>query len=142
MENYFTLLTDLSAEKTAELINSAKTHPKQAKVLLGKAIVAQFYDETSAQAAAAEFDKVFAQGQLPDEIPTKTVPADPTTVSKLLVFCDLTSSSSEAKRMVKQSAVSIDGEKINDPNAEITPADGTVVQVGKRKFIRLELAGD
>ncbi len=142
MENYFTLLTDLPAGKITDLLNPDKTHPKEAKVLLGKAIVAQFYDEEIAALAEAQFDKVFAQGQLPDEIPTKTVPADPTTVSKLLVFCDLTSSSSEAKRMVKQSAVSIDGEKINDPNAEITPADGTVVQVGKRKFIRLELAGD
>jgi len=139
MENYFTLLTDLPAGKITDLLNPDKTHPKEAKVLLGKTIVAQFYDKTSAQAAAAEFDKVFAQGQLPDEIPTKTVPADPTTVSKLLVFCDLTSSSSEAKRMVKQSAVSIDGEKINDPNAEITPADGMVVQVGKRKFAKLRV---
>ena len=68
MENYFTLLTDLPAEKIAELIDPEKTHPKEAKVLLGKKIVAQFYDEAAADAAAEEFEKVFAKGQLPDEI--------------------------------------------------------------------------
>ena len=72
----------------------------------------------------------------------KTVVAEPTAVSKLLFACDLTSSTSEAKRMVRQSAVSIDGNKVTDPNEEIIPWDGMVIQVGKRKFIQLELAGD
>jgi len=142
MENYFTLLTDFETKKIAELVDPDKTHPKEAKVLLGKTIVTQFYDEMMAESAAAEFDKVFAQGQLPDDIPKRRVAADPTIVSKLLLACDLTSSSSEAKRMVKQSAVSIDGKKISDPSMEIIPADGTVIQVGKRKFVRLEIAGD
>jgi tyrosyl-tRNA synthetase len=144
MENYFTLLTDLPGEKIAELTDAAKTHPKEAKVLLGKTIVSQFYDDKAAEAAAAEFDKVFADGQLPDDMPQKTVAAEPTVVSKLLFACDLTSSTSEAKRMVKQSAVSIDGKKISNPNEEITPWDGMVIQVGKRKFVRLEIeiAGD
>ncbi|HEW79716.1 MAG TPA: tyrosine--tRNA ligase, partial [Phycisphaerales bacterium] len=66
MENYFTLLTDLSADKIAELVNPDRTHPKEAKVLLGKTIVAQFYNDATAQLAAAKFDKVFAQRQLPD----------------------------------------------------------------------------
>jgi tyrosyl-tRNA synthetase len=61
MENYFTLLTDLPAEKIAELIDPSKTHPKQAKVTLGKMIVAQFHDDSAAEAAAAHFDQVFAQ---------------------------------------------------------------------------------
>ena len=140
MENYFTLLTKFEVAKIAELVNPDKTHPKQAKVLLGKTIVAQFYNQAAADAAAAEFDKVFAQGQLPDDIPEVEISAEPIMASKLLVHCKLVSSSSEAKRMIKtQLAVSVDGDKINDPNAEITPADGMVIQVGKRKFARLKV---
>jgi len=139
MENYFTLLTDLPAEKIAELIDPAKTHPKERKVLLGKMIVSQFYGEDAAEAAAAEFEKVFARGQLPDEIPGIEISAEPIAASKLLLACKLVSSGGEAKRMIKQSAASIDGEKLTDPNAEITPKDGAVIRVGKRKFARLKI---
>jgi len=138
MENYFTLLTDLPAEKIAELVNPDKIHPKEAKVLLGKTIVAQFYNEATAQLAAAQFDKVFAQGQLPDDMPEIEIATDPIMASKLLLFCKLVSSGSEAKRMIKQSAVSIDGSKIDDPNAEITPRNGMVIQVGKRRFAKIK----
>ena len=139
MENYFTLLTDLPSEKIAELVSPDKTHPKQAKVLLGKTIVAQFYDQSTAQNAVAEFDKVFAQGQLPDEIPEVEIPTKPIVASKLLLACKLVSSGGEAKRMIKQSAAGIDGKKLKDPNAEITPKDGMVIRVGKRKFARIKV---
>ena len=138
MENYFTLLTDFPLDKVAELVNPDKTHPKEAKVLLGKTIVAQFYDQTAAEAAAAEFDRVFAQKNLPDEIPQVEMPAQPIAASKLLLACGLVPSGSEAKRMIKQGAVEIDGTKIDDPNAEITPEDGMTIQVGKRKFAKLK----
>ncbi len=138
MENYFTLLTDLPAEKIAELINPAKTHPKEAKVLLGKTIVAQFYGDKNAQLAAEQFDKVFAQRQLPDDIPQILISAEPIMASKLLVHCKLVPSSSEAKRMINQGAVTIDGGKITDPNEQITTRDGMVIQVGKRRFVRLK----
>jgi len=139
MENYFTLLTDLSDEKIAELINPDKTHPKEAKVLLGKMLVEQFYDKSAAESAAEQFDKVFAQKQLPDEIPEFEVSKESVATKKLLLLCKLVDTGGEAKRMIKQSAVSIDGEKIADPNAQITPADGMVVQVGKRRFARLKV---
>jgi tyrosyl-tRNA synthetase len=139
MENYFTLLTDQTSERIEELVNSDKTHPKQAKVLLGKTIVSQFYNESAAQNAAEEFDKVFAQGRLPDEIPDVDIPAGPVAASKLLLHCKLVSSGGEAKRMIKQSAAVIDGTKLDDPHAEITPKDGMVIRVGKRKFARLKV---
>ena len=140
MENYFTLLTDLPTEKIAELTNPDKTHPKEAKVLLGKTIVSEFYNDSTAQLAAAEFDKVFAQGQLPNDIPEVEIAAEPIMASKLLVYCKLLESTSEAKRMIRtQSAVSINGNKINDPNAEITPTDGMIIQVGKRKFAKIKV---
>ena len=139
MENYFTLLTDQPSEKITDFVNPDKTHPKEAKVLLGKTIVTQFYNESASAAAAAEFDKVFAQGQLPDEIPEIEIAAGPIPAGKLLLACKLVSSGGEAKRMIKQAAVIIDAEKIDDPNKQIAPADGMVVQVGKRKFARLKV---
>ncbi len=140
MENYFTLLTDLTTGEIAELLDPVKTHPKQAKVFLGKTIVSQFYDDQAAERSAAEFDKVFARGQLPDDIPEVKITAEPIMASKLLVHCKLVSSGSEAKRMIKkQSAVSINDSKISDPNAEITPTDGMIIQVGKRRFAKLRV---
>jgi len=139
MENYFTLLTDLPTEKIAELVAPDRTHPKEAKVLLGKTIVAQFYDETAADAAAAEFDKVFAQKQLPDEIPEVEISAEPIMASKLLLLCKLVSTGGEAKRMIKQGGAGIDGQKLTDPNAKIIPKDAMIIRVGKRKFAKLKV---
>jgi tyrosyl-tRNA synthetase len=139
MENYYTLLTDLDDAKIAELIDPSKTHPKEAKVLLGKMIVKQFYNEATAEIAAAEFDNVFAQNKLPDDIPDVEIAAEPITAAKLLLRCKLVASGGDAKRMIKQSAASIDDKKLSDPNAEITPVDGMIVRVGKRKFAKLKL---
>jgi tyrosyl-tRNA synthetase len=139
MENYFTLLTDLPMERIAELTNPGKTHPKEAKVLLGKTIVAQLHGPKAAEAAVAEFEKVFAKGQLPDEMPEFALSAVPVSVKNLLTACKLVETGGEAKRMVQQGGVSIDGQKAADPNTEITPYDGMVVQVGKRRFARLRV---
>ena len=140
MENYFTLLTDFPMDRVAELVNPDKTHPKEAKVLLGKTIITQFYGQAAAEAAAAEFNRVFAQKNLPDEIPQVEIPAQRIMASKLLLACKLVPSGSEAKRMIKQGAAEIDGNRIDDPNLEITPKDGMVIQVGKRKFAKLKVS--
>jgi tyrosyl-tRNA synthetase len=140
MENYFTLLTDFPMDKVAELVNPDKTHPKEAKIILGKAVVTQFYDETTADASAAEFDKVFAQRQLPDNIPKVEIAQTTAISSAQLVFrCKLVSSGSEAKRMIAQSAVTIDGRKVTDPNEQIIPTNGMILQVGKRKVAQITI---
>ncbi|MCJ7728823.1 MAG: tyrosine--tRNA ligase [Sedimentisphaerales bacterium] len=140
MENYFTLLTDLPTERIAEMTNPQKTHPKEAKVLLAKTIVSQFYDCRAADTAAEQFDKVFAQKQLPDEMPEFKLPAEPISVKQLLLACRLVETGGEAKRMCTQFAVTIDGQKITDPNAQITPTTGMTIQVGKRKFARITIS--
>jgi len=139
MENYFTLLTNLPTEKITELVNPDKTHPKETKVLLGKKIITQFYDKKTADRAATHFDRVFAKGQLPDEIPEFTTANKPISVKQLLLICKLVETGGEAKRMVQQDAVSIDGNKISDPNIEINPKSGMVIQVGKRKFVKIKV---
>jgi tyrosyl-tRNA synthetase len=139
MENYFTLLTSIPAEEITEIVNPDKTHPKQAKVRLGKTIVAQFHGDEAAESAAAEFDKVFSQGQLPDEIPEFALAAEPISIKRLLLACKLVEAGGEAKRMCAQSAVSIDKKKMTDPNAQVTPADGMTIQVGKRRFAKVRI---
>jgi len=138
MKNYFTLLTDIPTEKIAELTNTQKTHPKGAKILLGKTIVNQFYHAQAADAAADHFEKVFAQNQLPNEIAEITLPRSPGTATTLLTeVYDI--SSSEAKRMVKQGGVKINGKNVNDPNELITREDGMIIQFGKRKIKKIKL---
>jgi tyrosyl-tRNA synthetase len=156
MENYFTLLTDLPTEKINELVNPNKTHPKEAKVLLAKIIVEQFHGNSSTPIdsaitpsenevptisahTAAEFDRVFAKKQLPTDLPVVEMKPDTVSVKQLLLFCKLVTTGGEAKRLAAQSAVSINGEKITDPNKQITPADGMIIQVGKRKFAKIRV---
>lgn len=137
MENYYTLLTDVDSAKIKELVNPEKTHPKEAKVLLGKIIVTQFYNEAAGEAAAAEFEKVFAQKQLPEDMPEVKISFEPIAAAKLLVQCGLVASGGEAKRLVSQGGMSINGEKISDPNKLVSPESGMVVRAGKLKFAKL-----
>jgi tyrosyl-tRNA synthetase len=139
MANYYTLLTDLPAERIAELVNPGKTHPKEAKVLLAKTIITQLRDASCVDAAAAHFDKVFAHKELPDEMPVIALPAEAVMASKLVLACGLVGSGGEAKRMIAQGGVSVDGRKVADPNEMIAPVTGMVVQVGRRKFAKLRV---
>ena len=139
MENYFTLITDVEPEKIKELTDPVKTHPKEAKVMLGKMIVTQFYGEKTGQAAADNFENVFVQNKLPDDMPEIEITADPVTASKLLLQCGLVDTGGEGKRAIKQGGAKINDEKLTDPNQQITPEDGMVIQVGKRKFAKLKV---
>ncbi|MFA6187239.1 MAG: tyrosine--tRNA ligase [Phycisphaerae bacterium] len=137
MDNYYTLLTDIPTEKIKELVDPNKTHPKLAKVLLGKIIVAQFYNEATAEVAAAEFEKIFAQKQLPDDMPEISISAEPIAAAKLVVQCGLVETGGEAKRLIAGGGFTIDGEKIADANQMIMPKDGMILKAGKRKFAKL-----
>jgi tyrosyl-tRNA synthetase len=137
MENYYTLLTDIPAEKIKELVDSQKTHPKQAKVFLGKTVIKQFYDEAAGETAAAEFENVFAQKQMPQDIPEVKISPEPIAAAKLLTACNLVASGGEAKRLIAGGGMSIDSEKVTDPNKLITPVKGMIVRAGKLKFAKL-----
>ncbi|MHC4286087.1 MAG: tyrosine--tRNA ligase [Planctomycetota bacterium] len=128
MENYFTLLTDFTTEQISGFVDQ-DWHPKEAKIKLANATVSTYYNEATAKAAAAEFDKVFAQGQLPDDIPEVVIADSAISVKQLLLSCKLVETGGEAKR----------SNKASDPNAQISPTDGMVIQVGKRRFAKLKL---
>jgi len=134
MDNYFTLLTALPRERIDELVDPDRTHPREAKATLGKAIVTQYHDEAAAAAAAAEFDRVFSQHNVPTDMPEIVVESGPIGLVQLITSAGFAKSNGEARRLIQQNAVSLDGEKIADVDATVEPADGAVLKVGKRRF--------
>jgi tyrosyl-tRNA synthetase len=143
MRKYYELLTSVPMEEVAKLLSS-ETHPRAAKVRLAREIVTLYYNEPSATAAAEEFDRVFAQGTLPDEVPVVELAEDKLTAGKMWVVKVLTElalakSSGEARRLVEQGGVYFDGKRMNNVEAEISVKDGMVVQVGRRKFACVKL---
>ena len=142
MGNYFTLLTDVPPDEITGLMDADKMHPRQAKATLARAIVATYHGEPEAEAAAAEFDRVFSRRQTPSEMPEITLPPARTKMGivELVVKAGFASSNSEAGRLVKQNAVSVDGEKIAGIETVVDLKAGQVLRVGRRKFgkIRFE----
>jgi len=141
MRDYYTLLTDLPLPDVDALLAG---HPRAAKARLAREIVAFYHTPDAAQAAADEFDRVFRQGELPDEIPQHRLqPADlddgKAWIVPLAVAAGLAPSTSQARRLVKQGAVSIDGTRIDDIEARLALRGGEILRVGKRRFAQLLL---
>jgi len=138
MKNYFTLLTPLADEQIDEVL---KEHPRTAKDRLGRLIVEQFHDTRAAEAASAEFTRRFAEKQLPSDIETHTVEAGEHPIAELIVSVGFASSKSEARRLVKQGAVSFADEKVNDPTGQVNvTAEPAVLKVGKRRICHVVAA--
>ena len=139
MANYFTLLTDLPTAQIADLCNGEKTHPRQAKEVLGKMIVAQFHGPAAADEAAAEFVRVFSQKQVPADMPEVRPTSATMNIVDLVVLAGFADSKSKARRLVEQNAVSLDDTKINDVKASVELRAGQVLRVGKLSFGRIVL---
>lgn len=137
MWRYFTLLSFEPEATIANLQNEVTEgrNPRDVKVLLAKEIVARFHSNSAATEAEQRFTARFSQGILPEDLPTQTLTTDQTEIplANILKEAQLVASTSEALRMIKQSAVKIDGEKISN-NLPI-PSDGVsrLLQVGKRR---------
>jgi tyrosyl-tRNA synthetase len=139
MWRWFTLLSFRPESEIAALRREVEggRNPKDAKVLLAKEITARFHGAAAAEAAAEDFQRR-ASGGVPDEIPELTLVGAPLAIGSLLKQAGLAPSTSEALRLVEQGGVRIDGAVISDKGLKV--AAGTcVVQVGKRKFVRLTL---
>jgi tyrosyl-tRNA synthetase len=135
----FRSLDDIAGLKTAV---AGGMNPRDAKFELGVEIVARFHDDAAAEAAKQEFISRFQQGAMPDDIPEKSLASQEGQLglAHLLKGADLVSSTSEAFRMIKQGAVRIDGERIEDRSLQIKAGSTHIYQVGKRKFARVTLA--
>lgn len=142
MFRYFSLLTDLSTREIDQLKNDVETgalHPKEVKKRLARELTARFHSEEAALAAEQNFEKVFQKGGVPEDLPVfECNQSEPIPLPNLLADADLVKSTSEARRMIKQSAVSINGEKVTDVKKEISPAEGELlIKVGKRRFCQV-----
>ncbi len=141
MSNYFTLLTDMSESKIRDMVDPAKTHPRKAKAQLGRMIVTQYYDAQAGQAASDEFDRVFAAKENPTDMPEVPVSCDKMGIRELLTSSGFAASGGEARRLIEQNAVTIDGEKVNKIDAVVELRSGQVLRVGKRRFGKIVVKG-
>ncbi len=143
MFRYYELLSSLSMQEINALqqsVQKGKIHPKQVKIQLAMELVARFHGHAAAEAARTRFEAQFTRGEVPDDIPEYTVPEN---MNKTCVFlprvlkeAGLVKSASEARRLIKQGAVTMDGEKVRVDEVPV-PEGGAVLKVGKRRFLRL-----
>jgi tyrosyl-tRNA synthetase len=146
MLRYYELLSHISTESLEKLKRDMKEgsiNPKHAKEDLGVELVKRYWGEEEALKARGEFSSVFKEGQLPEDIPlAKLKWQEPERwIADIMKEGGLAKSTSEAMRLVKQGGVKVDGEKLNDPKANLTRGE-YLIQVGKRKFLRVVPAND
>ncbi len=144
MWKYRLLLTDLGAdeiEAERKRVKAGAKHPMEAKKELAGEIVTEFHSAADAAAARKEFERVFSAGRLPQEIPEIVVhpSGDTMLLSKVLVEGGLAASNSDARRLIQQGGVKVDGVGVRDVKADVatTGTKPMLVQVGKRRFARL-----
>jgi tyrosyl-tRNA synthetase len=113
------------------------TNPRAAKAELAREIVRQYYGEAAAQAAELEFDRVFKEKKTPTKIPEKEIKESQLNILELLVKINLAPSKSEAKRLILQGGVKINGKVCADWKELVNVHKGMVVQVGKRNFAKI-----
>jgi tyrosyl-tRNA synthetase len=147
MWRYWTLLTDLGSAKVEALrreVAAGTRHPMETKVDLARLITADFHDGEAAAAAEAHFRTVHQRRELPDEVAEIALPAcpEPVPLVRVLVQAALAPSNSEARRLLQQGGVKIDGEVVRDGKVTVPASSGSVllVQVGKRRFARVVFA--
>lgn len=142
---YLRLTTDVprsEVDVVAARLSDGSLHPRDAKRRLARELVDLYHPTGSADRAQERFDVQFRDRGVPEDIPTVVLDDDRWFLPSLLQAADLVSSGSEARRMVDQGAVRLDGAVLTDATAEyeLAALDGRVIQVGKRRFARLEAA--
>ncbi len=144
MKNYFELLTDVGAAEVTRLTDPALCNPRDAKESLAKIIIAQYHSAEAAAAAATEFRRVHAGGSggLPDEIEEIRLPAEWLKDGRivpvdLITACGFADSRGNAKKLIAEGGVQINGGKITDPFAPLAVKSGDIIQRGRRRFVRL-----
>jgi len=144
MWRYFELLSFRSAQELAALRRQVDDggNPRDVKFLLAEELIGRFHDQAAATAARENFIARFQRGAMPEDMPEATLsaPDGHVRVSNLLKDAGLVASTSEALRMIKQGAVKIDGERIEDTALECKAGETHVYQVGKRRFARVSVS--
>lgn len=137
----FELCTDLSMKEVEEIskrISSKKLNPRDVKARLAREIVTIYHGKVVAQKAGKEFDRVFKEKKAPTHLESFDInKIEMTDIASILVETGLSSSKSEARRLIDQGAVKLDNEVIKDWQQKITPRKGAILKVGKRRFVKL-----
>jgi len=118
-------------------VASGELHPRAVKDELGRCVVDRFVGEGEGTKAAEEFARIFAQKELPDDMPELKLPAEEIGLISLVVTAGFAPSNGEARRLIQQGGVRINDEQMTDVKGSIVPEDGMILKVGKRKFARL-----
>ncbi|HIE12471.1 MAG TPA: tyrosine--tRNA ligase [Desulfotomaculum sp.] len=142
---YLELVTPVPADEVAAIesgLRDGSINPRDAKMRLAREVVSQFHSPEAAAKAEAEFIRVFREHRVPADIPEYAVPEEMVEeglvyLPRLLVAAGLVPSTSEARRLIAQGGVHLNEEKVFDANARISPVPGTVIRIGRRRFVRL-----
>ncbi|MFC1555524.1 tyrosine--tRNA ligase [candidate division KSB1 bacterium] len=138
---YFLLGTRVSKQelgKIEEKLKDSTINPMDLKRQLAREIISQYHSADLADVAENEFNRVFKQKEIPTDIEEYALMDEqPVWIVKLLTDSGLIASNSDARRMIRQGAVSLDGEKITDENMQLTITSGAVLKAGKRKFKKI-----
>ena len=132
----------VTEEELAEIKNQLddpNVNPRDIKRRLARTFIAMYHNEEEANKAEEEFDKVFIKKEVPDDIPEIKLNDKELSILDLILKVKFALSKGEAKRLVTQGGVTIDGKKVSSISETIRLADGMVLKVGKRKFIKLKL---
>jgi tyrosyl-tRNA synthetase len=145
MWSYFELLSDLSTgeiDQMKQAVEQGGLHPKKVKMRLAQEIVSRYHDKKAAVQAAEEFEKIFANKGKPTDIEEVQIKSDgkDVLVANLIADAGLAVSKSEARRLIKQKAVSINDKKFVDPQGSIKPQGSHLIQVGKRRFKQIKFS--
>jgi len=137
MRDYLDLLTDLPDARIVSLTDPVATHPREAKDILARIVVESFHGSDAANTASDEFRRRFTDHGLPDDLDTVVLESPSVGPIPLLRQVGFASSNSEARRLVMQGAVTLDGEKVTDVETALTIHGDAILKVGKRRICRL-----
>ena len=142
MFRYYELLSSRSLDEIEQLkrgVEKGTVHPKDAKTQLAYELVARYHGEEAAKKARERFEAQFSKGQVPEDVPEHPLPTDSDQkifLPRLLKEAGLVKSTSEARRLIKQGAVSLNGTKLRQEEID-RPGSGAILKVGKRRYLRL-----
>jgi len=139
--NYFELLTKVPQKEIDKIENDLNkgANPRDIKIRLAKEIVTLYHSKKEAEKAEENFVKQFSKKELPEDIKEIKVSKSQTAVVALILDLGFASSKSEARRLIDQGALKIDGAVIGDREAVVTPINGLIIQVGKRRIAKLKV---
>lgn len=143
MIKYFELVTKFTPEEIAKIkadLETGELHPKKAKMLLAETIVSMYHDKEAAKKAGQHFASVFQQGAIPTNVAEiEWNGGETASPIDLIMHANLLGSRSEARRMIDNNGVKINGEKVVHKDEQLVISDGLVIQIGKRKFAKIRV---